>query len=36
MHSMGVEALITNAIISQSKQYRKRALTDGLHKVFGL
>src|SRR5665647_1397991 len=34
IQSMGVEALITNAyIFSQSKQYRKRALTEGLHKV---
>ncbi len=34
MQSMGVEALITNAyIFSQSKQYRERAVTEGLHKV---
>ena len=34
IQSMGVEALITNAyIFSQSKQYRDRALTEGLHKV---
>ena len=34
IQSMGVEALITNAyIFSQSKQYRERALTEGLHKV---
>jgi 7-cyano-7-deazaguanine tRNA-ribosyltransferase len=31
---MGVEALITNAyIFSQSKQYRERALTEGLHRI---
>ncbi len=31
---MGVEALITNAyIFSQSRQYRQRALDEGLHKV---
>ena len=31
---MGVEALITNAyIFSQSRQYRERVLTEGLHKV---
>ena len=34
IRSMGVEALITNAyIFSQSKQYRKRAVSEGLHKV---
>lgn len=34
MQKMGVEALITNAyIFSQSKQFRERALSDGLHKV---
>jgi 7-cyano-7-deazaguanine tRNA-ribosyltransferase len=34
IQSMGVEALITNAyIFSQSKQYRERALAEGLHKV---
>ena len=31
---MGVEALITNAyIFSQSRQFRERALNEGLHKV---
>jgi 7-cyano-7-deazaguanine tRNA-ribosyltransferase len=31
---MGVEALITNAyIFSQSKQFRERALSEGLHRV---
>lgn len=34
MQKMGVEALITNAyIFSQSKQFRDRALNEGLHKV---
>jgi 7-cyano-7-deazaguanine tRNA-ribosyltransferase len=34
IQSMGVEAIITNAyIFSQSKQYRERALAEGLHKV---
>ena len=34
LSSMGVEALITNAyIFSQSKQYRKPALSEGLHRV---
>jgi 7-cyano-7-deazaguanine tRNA-ribosyltransferase len=34
MQAMGVEALITNAyIFSQSKQFRSRALSEGLHKV---
>ena len=34
IRSMGVEALITNAyIFSQSRQYRQRALDEGLHKV---
>ena len=34
IQSMGVEALITNAyIFSQSRQYRQRALDEGLHKV---
>lgn len=34
MQKMGVEALITNAyIFSQSKQFRERALSEGLHKV---
>jgi 7-cyano-7-deazaguanine tRNA-ribosyltransferase len=34
IQSMGVEALITNAyIFSQSKEFRERALTEGLHKV---
>jgi 7-cyano-7-deazaguanine tRNA-ribosyltransferase len=34
LQAMGVEALITNAyIISQSKQFRERALSEGLHKV---
>ncbi|MFA6331377.1 MAG: tRNA guanosine(15) transglycosylase TgtA [Methanoregula sp.] len=34
MQQMGVEALITNAyIFSQSKQFRARALDEGLHKV---
>jgi 7-cyano-7-deazaguanine tRNA-ribosyltransferase len=34
IQSMGVEALITNAyIFSQSKQYRDRALAEGLHRV---
>ncbi|AGB02697.1 tRNA guanosine(15) transglycosylase TgtA [Methanoregula formicica] len=34
MQAMGVEALITNAyIFSQSRQFRERALTEGLHKV---
>jgi 7-cyano-7-deazaguanine tRNA-ribosyltransferase len=34
LQSMGVEALITNAyIFSQSKQFRERALSEGLHKV---
>jgi 7-cyano-7-deazaguanine tRNA-ribosyltransferase len=34
IQSMGVESLITNAyIFSQSKQFRERALTEGLHKV---
>ena len=34
MQKMGVEAIITNAyIFSQSKQFRERALSEGLHKV---
>jgi 7-cyano-7-deazaguanine tRNA-ribosyltransferase len=34
IQSMGVEALITNAyIFSQSRQYRQRALDEGLHMV---
>ena len=34
IQSMGIEAIITNAyIFSQSNQYRKRALSEGLHKV---
>jgi 7-cyano-7-deazaguanine tRNA-ribosyltransferase len=34
MQAMGVEALITNAyIFSQSRQFRTRALEEGLHKV---
>ncbi|MGB9176598.1 MAG: tRNA guanosine(15) transglycosylase TgtA [Methanoregula sp.] len=34
LQAMGVEALITNAyIFSQSKQFRERALSEGLHKV---
>jgi len=34
IQAMGVEALITNAyIFSQSRQYRERVLTEGLHKV---
>ena len=34
LQAMGIEALITNAyIISQSKQFRDRALNEGLHKV---
>lgn len=34
MRAMGVGALITNAyIFSQSRQFRKRALDEGLHKV---
>lgn len=34
MQTMGVEAIITNAyIFSQSKQFRGRALSEGLHKV---
>jgi len=34
MQKMGVEALITNAyIFSQSKQFRARALDEGLHRV---
>ncbi|MDD5141867.1 tRNA guanosine(15) transglycosylase TgtA [Methanoregula sp.] len=34
MASMGVEALITNAyIFSQSRQFRERALAEGLHSV---
>jgi len=34
IRQMGVEALITNAyIFSQSKQYRERALSEGLHKL---
>ena len=34
LRKMGVEAIITNAyIFSQSKQYRERALAEGLHKV---
>ncbi|MDD1704203.1 MAG: tRNA guanosine(15) transglycosylase TgtA [Methanoregula sp.] len=34
IRGMGVEAIITNAyIFSQSKQYRERALLEGLHKV---
>ena len=34
LRKMGVEAIITNAyIFSQSKQYRERALSEGLHKV---
>ena len=36
LQEMGVEAIITNAyIISQSRQFRERALTEGLHKVLG-
>ncbi len=36
LQGMGVEAIITNAyIISQSRQFRERALTEGLHKVLG-
>jgi 7-cyano-7-deazaguanine tRNA-ribosyltransferase len=34
LQAMGVEALITNAyIFSQSKQFRERALSEGLHRV---
>jgi 7-cyano-7-deazaguanine tRNA-ribosyltransferase len=34
MRDMGVEALITNAyIFSQSRQYRERALDEGLHRL---
>jgi 7-cyano-7-deazaguanine tRNA-ribosyltransferase len=34
LRAMGVEALITNAyIFSQSRQFRERALSEGLHKV---
>src|SRR5512136_987013 len=34
LQAMGVEALITNAyIFSQSKQFRERALNEGLHKI---
>jgi 7-cyano-7-deazaguanine tRNA-ribosyltransferase len=34
LRRMGVEAIITNAyIFSQSKQYRERALSEGLHKL---
>jgi 7-cyano-7-deazaguanine tRNA-ribosyltransferase len=34
IQSMGVEALITNAyVFSQSRQFRERALDEGLHKV---
>jgi 7-cyano-7-deazaguanine tRNA-ribosyltransferase len=34
LRKMGVEAIITNAyIFSQSKQYRERALSEGLHKL---
>jgi 7-cyano-7-deazaguanine tRNA-ribosyltransferase len=34
LRQMGVEALITNAyIFSQSKQFRERALSEGLHKL---
>lgn len=34
IRKMGVEAIITNAyIFSQSRQFRERALTEGLHKV---
>lgn len=34
LQGMGVEALITNAyIFSQSRQFRERALSEGLHKV---
>ena len=34
LRQMGVEALITNAyIFSQSKQYRERALEEGLHRL---
>ena len=34
IQAMGVEALITNAyIFSQSKQFRERALSEGLHQV---
>jgi 7-cyano-7-deazaguanine tRNA-ribosyltransferase len=34
LQAMGVEAMITNAyIFSQSKQFRERALSEGLHKV---
>ena len=36
LRSMGVEALITNAyIFSQSRQFRDRALSEGLHRVLG-
>jgi 7-cyano-7-deazaguanine tRNA-ribosyltransferase len=36
MQAMGVEALITNAyIFSQSRQFRARALEEGLHRVLG-
>jgi 7-cyano-7-deazaguanine tRNA-ribosyltransferase len=34
LQAMGVEALITNAyIFSQSKQFRERAMSEGLHRV---
>lgn len=34
LQAMGVEALITNAyIFSQSRQFRERALSEGLHRV---
>lgn len=34
MQAMGVEALITNAyIFSQSRQFRERALSEGLHRI---
>lgn len=36
LQEMGVEALITNAyIISQSTQFREKALMEGLHRVLG-
>ncbi len=35
MQELGVEALITNAyIISKSREFRDRALADGLHRVY--
>ena len=34
IRKMGVEAIITNAyIFSQSRQFRERALAEGLHRV---